>query len=139
MAIKKIKPKSPDPYLSKTIGDNTLARIAHVNQLVDQINSNDPRPYKVYTALLTQTGTTSPTAIVLENTFEFEPVWEFVDDGIYGFDFPTTPDFNKIVIFGRPFLGLINIYKNSERDINITSSEGNESIVDYSIEIRVYN
>ena len=56
MAIKKIKAKSPDPYLSKTIGDNTLARIAHVNQLVDQINSNDPRPYKVYTALLTQSG-----------------------------------------------------------------------------------
>jgi hypothetical protein len=39
MSIKKIKAKSPDPYLSKTIGDNTLARIAHVNQLVDQINS----------------------------------------------------------------------------------------------------
>jgi hypothetical protein len=39
MSIKKIKAKSPDPYLSKTTGDNTLARIAHVNQLVDQINS----------------------------------------------------------------------------------------------------
>lgn len=39
MAIKKIKPKSPDPYLSKIKGDNTLARIGHVNQLVDQINS----------------------------------------------------------------------------------------------------
>jgi hypothetical protein len=41
MAIKKIKAKSPDPYLSKTKGDNTLARIAHVNQLVDQINSTN--------------------------------------------------------------------------------------------------
>jgi hypothetical protein len=40
MSIKKIKPKSPDPYLGKTVGDNTLARIAHVNQLVDQINNN---------------------------------------------------------------------------------------------------
>ena len=28
----------------------------------------DPRPYKVYTALLTQTGTDAPVAIVLENT-----------------------------------------------------------------------
>ena len=53
--IKKIKPKSPDPYLSKTVGDNALARIAHVNQLVDQINKSVP--YKVYTALLTQSGT----------------------------------------------------------------------------------
>lgn len=54
MPIKKIKPKSPDPYLGKTKGDNTLARIAHVNQLVDQINSAST--YKVYTALLTQSG-----------------------------------------------------------------------------------
>lgn len=38
MAVKKIKPKSPDPYLGKTTGDATLARIAHVNQLADQIN-----------------------------------------------------------------------------------------------------
>ena len=28
----------------------------------------DPRPYKVYTALLSQSGTNAPTAIVLENT-----------------------------------------------------------------------
>jgi hypothetical protein len=54
--IKKIKPKSPDPYLSKTVGDNALARIAHVNQLVDQINNNSSSTYKVYTALLTQNG-----------------------------------------------------------------------------------
>ena len=29
---------------------------------------NDPRPYKVYTALLTQSGSDAPVAIVLENT-----------------------------------------------------------------------
>jgi len=63
--IKKIKLKSPDPYLSKIVGDNTLARIAHVNQLVDQINANtvDSRPYKVYTALLTQSGGDAPVTI----------------------------------------------------------------------------
>jgi hypothetical protein len=30
--------------------------------------TNDIRPYKVYSALLTQTGTNAPTAVVLENT-----------------------------------------------------------------------
>jgi len=59
--IKKIKPKSPDPYLSKTVGDSTLARIAHVNQLVDQINNDIS--YKVFTALLTQSGGDAPVAL----------------------------------------------------------------------------
>lgn len=60
--IKKIKPSSPDIYLGKTIADNTLARIAHVNQLADQINNELAvvRPYKVYTALLTQNGADDP-------------------------------------------------------------------------------
>jgi hypothetical protein len=54
--IKKIKPSSPDIYLGKTIADNTLARIAHVNQLADQINNELAvvKPYKVYTAFITQ-------------------------------------------------------------------------------------
>ena len=54
MAIKKLKPRSPSRNLGKTIGDNTLATIADVNQLVDQINKSVS--YKVYTALLTQSG-----------------------------------------------------------------------------------
>jgi hypothetical protein len=36
MALKKIKPTSPDPYLGKTIGDNELARLAHVNDIVSK-------------------------------------------------------------------------------------------------------
>ena len=65
MSIIKIKPKSPDPYLGKTTGDNALARIAHVNQLVDQINKSVP--YKVYTALLTQSGGDDPLSIIDTN------------------------------------------------------------------------
>lgn len=36
MALKKIKPLSPDIYLGKTVGDNTLARLAHVNDIVSK-------------------------------------------------------------------------------------------------------
>lgn len=39
MPIKKIKPKSPDPYLGKTKGDTEFARLAHVNYVIDQINN----------------------------------------------------------------------------------------------------
>jgi hypothetical protein len=35
----------------------------------------DPRPYKVYTALLSQSGTDAPVATVLENTLGGDIVW----------------------------------------------------------------
>jgi hypothetical protein len=41
------------------------------------------RPYKVYTALLTQTSTSAPTAIVLENTLSGTPTFAYVDPGEY--------------------------------------------------------
>ena len=39
--------------------------------------------YKVYTALLTQSGEDAPTAIVLENTLSGTPTFGYVNDGIY--------------------------------------------------------
>ena len=43
----------------------------------------DSKPYKVYTALLTQTDTDAPVATVLENTLGFLPNWQYVDIGTY--------------------------------------------------------
>jgi hypothetical protein len=43
----------------------------------------DSRPYKVYTALLTQTGTNAPVAIVLDNTLDGTIIWTRTTDGIY--------------------------------------------------------
>lgn len=42
-----------------------------------------PVPYKVYTALLTQTGTDAPVATVLENTLGGTVVWTYADVGLY--------------------------------------------------------
>lgn len=39
--------------------------------------------YKVYTALLTQTGTDAPVATVLENTLGGTVVWSYEDVGVY--------------------------------------------------------
>jgi hypothetical protein len=47
-------------------------------------NSFSARPYRVYTALLTQTGTDAPVVTVLENTLGFTPVWTRNDEGNYG-------------------------------------------------------
>ena len=36
MALKKIKPLSPNIYLGHTVGDNELARLGHVNDIVSK-------------------------------------------------------------------------------------------------------
>jgi hypothetical protein len=43
----------------------------------------DSRPYKVYTALLTQSGTNAPVATVLENTLEVTANWTYSGVGYY--------------------------------------------------------
>ena len=40
-------------------------------------------PYKIYTALLTQSGTNNPTVIVLENTLGGVPVWTRHAEGVF--------------------------------------------------------
>lgn len=61
------------------------------------------RPYKVYTALLTQSGTSAPTATVLENTLGVTLTWSYSGVGEY---LATSTGFfadpNKIAIFIQP-------------------------------------
>jgi hypothetical protein len=40
-------------------------------------------PYKVYSALITQTGTDAPVATVLQNTLGFTPTWAYNAQGSY--------------------------------------------------------
>jgi hypothetical protein len=40
-------------------------------------------PYKIYTALLTQSSTTPPTAVILENTLSGTPTFEYLGVGSY--------------------------------------------------------
>jgi len=59
----------------KTYGDATLARVGHVNAMA--------RPYKVYTALLTQLGANAPTDVVLENTLGAVITYTYLNPGVY--------------------------------------------------------
>lgn len=69
--------------------------------------SNTVKPYKVYTALLTQTGTDAPVATVLENTGNFGN-WTYGGGGTYylNYDPTLTP---VIAPFGN-FAGIANPY-----------------------------
>lgn len=69
-------------------------------------------PYKVYTALLTQTGTDAPVATVLENTLGGAPVWTRIDVGEYRITLANTFTINKTWA----------IYTNAPMDDDITGN-----------------
>ena len=112
---------------------------------------NDPRPYKVYTALLNQSGTNAPVATVLENTLGGEVVWNRISDGVYN------ATLSLAFVENKTFL---NLSYNHENDVT-GSSNGlmfrvnqntiqlesgvigdiryDSTLINTPIEIRVYN
>ena len=55
--------------------------------------------YKVYTAILSQSGTDSPVATVLENTLGITPTWTRLSVGSYQFNAPGTLTLEKTIAF----------------------------------------
>lgn len=108
-------------------------------------------PYKVYTALLTQTGTNAPVATVLENTLGFNIVWYYETvGGYYTFQNNTTGvlfDKNKTWINTPADHYYSNndtpgLYWGTETPVNyigIIAPDGDGTLLQYPIEIRVYN
>lgn len=107
----------------------------------------DPRPYKVYTALISQTGTSAPTAVVLENTLGGTVILSYVSVGTY--DLTLTGGFNTnktIVFLTKQYNSSSNIILSgsflSTNTVRILTSN-NTALQDAqlsgaSIEIRVY-
>ena len=132
------------------VGTNTtqIATMEAVQTAVDLALANSSTgPYKVYTALLSQTGTSAPTAIVLENTFGGAIVWSYVAIGQYNATLNGAFTNNKTAI--RPFETSSTV--GSGRSTHLSDSIIRFSTVGASgvnvdsiltsklIEIRVYN
>jgi hypothetical protein len=99
--------------------------------------------YLKYVALLTQSGTSAPTATVLENTLGGTIVWTRNDVGDYTGTLAGAFSPNKTGAFSGFTSGIVYIFRNtsSEMRINATDSAGSFSdgiLVDTPIEIRVY-
>lgn len=109
---------------------------------------DDIRGYKVYTALLSQTGATPPVATVLENTIGITPSFLYNGTGNYEIDFiglSINPD--KVVIFTGQSdgnsNGIVNAWCNSTPNLYITCYDLAGASIDNlldrtSIEIRIY-
>ena len=111
--------------------------------------------YKVYTALLTQTGTNAPVATVLENTLGGEVVWSYVSIGNYLATLSGAFTENKTLLpnvyslsvdgvlegtikYNR--IGISSIQLDARQDIDGDPSDDLLNAGgDYFVEIRVYN
>ena len=80
--------KTPTEKVDVDGSIKATAFIGDGSQLTN-LPSVDSRPYTVYTALLSQTGTNAPVATVLENTLGIVVTWTRVNVGVYGFFLPS--------------------------------------------------
>ena len=117
-------------------------------QLVIEALENGGQPYKVYRALLTQTGSEDPTAVILENTLGESVIWKRSTTGGYtaektsGFD--TTKTFyntNGFATINVQLFSFVNTVNNkwviNIRDI-ISDLPMDDQLSNTPIEILVY-
>lgn len=126
---------------------NSLTWYDLINKLKDILKGLIPQEpkYKVYTALLTQTGTNAPVATVLENTLGGDLVWSREDVGIYTGTLNEAFIENKtgVLLNSVDATGTYESYVESVNNVKIItiSAETNED--DYLnnsfFEIKIYN
>lgn len=155
MSLQKLK----NVYFLGSLIKNIKGIYDKVNEIIDYLNGTSGEgSYKVYIALLTQTGTNAPVATVLKNTLG-NIVWSRFDQGSYigTLNSAFTED-KTLVIIPNQFIEIASDSFNSmEAGVNNTNSvfvktkvvnygigtydNSDELLVNYatSIEIRVYN
>ena len=103
-----------------------------------------PTPaYKVYTALVTQTGTNAPVATVLENTigniwFTYQGVGDYYintsNNGFSSFE----KVFSPVNIYNQALNTLVTVF-NDSNSLELIADGGDSTLNNIPIEIRVYN
>jgi hypothetical protein len=110
-----------------------------------QVNSF--RPYKVYTALLSQSGTNAPVATVLENTLGGTVVWSRDTSGQYKATLNGVFTLNKtsvLISSGVPNGAIVSAFGFDVNSVSAKVRQDSGALVDdslakTSIEIKVYN
>lgn len=135
------------PSLTNTLINNNVSGKILVNKEWVQTQITQPI-YRVYTALLSQTGTSAPTAIILENTLGFVPTLVRYSTGNYGIEEFNEFPFNKtFTIMSNSYDMVIEILPDTQDNSKvtilvrgITNGIYNDNFLIYTpIEIRVYN
>ena len=108
--------------------DRVQAQFGHLNAIVDELNQ--VVPYKVYTALLNQTGTDAPVATVLENTLGGTPTWSREGVGQYKITLTGLLPVDKTVMF-------FTLHNNTQYPIGISDINYAGSPNDNSRQFRI--
>jgi len=131
-------------------GINTNDSIVVSLQKIDEAMGSIPPgtvSYKVYTAVLNQTDTNPPVALIMENTIG-PIVISYVSAGIYLFTLAGAFTTNKTIMIklsnGENGNGTNYVLKNLTTDSfsligNVGSGGADNQLVNFPIEIRVYN
>jgi len=120
-----------------------------VDTLFNSGNGSGARPYKVYTALLTQTSTNAPVATVLENTLGGTLVWSYSSAGDYYGTLsgvfletktwttcPAAPSTQN----NDAYIRLVRSSDNAVELVTVLSGTNTDDLIYYTpIEIRVYS
>jgi hypothetical protein len=132
------------PYIIDNITANTIDVKTEINLRGESLSPK----YKVYTALLTQTGETAPVATVLENTLGFTPSFSYSSVGLYIINSPENYPMGKTACFISPsnsnFNGNVYLTQFSQSVFYINSLDTDnldkdDMLANTTIEIRVYN
>ena len=116
-------------------------------EALEDAPSGDSRPYKVYTALLTQSGTDAPVATVLENTLGGDIVWSRYNTGEFFADttgnlFTSNKTFTTVTNRDITTLQFISVQSENQIYLEQVLSE-TLNYTDFMnivpVEIRVYN
>ena len=124
-----------------------------LDQVVENLaegTSDATRPYKVYTALITQSGTSAPTATVLENTLGGTPTWAYSSTGTFTLTLTgaftnnkTTPISEAVTANPAASPSYVRGVRTNANVYTVTTGNGaalaNGVLVSFLIEIRVYN
>lgn len=131
--------------ISSLAGTGTRTVVASSTGQLSAVSNIDYRNYKVYTALLTQTGTNAPVATVLENTLGAITL-NYTSAGSFTATSSSLFTLNKTSVFTQELFGLDSKsfqQVTSASNINLYTSSGGSYISglynNTLIEIRVYN
>lgn len=131
--------------VNKAIYNDEVVTLRQLSQYVDTDTS-----YKIYRAILTQTGTAAPVATILENTLGGVPVWTYSAVGDYKATLTGAFTANKTYIITGSIVGIAVTYRNTVSELEMTTNVltnnagvytfplGNNALFETAIEIRVY-
>lgn len=135
------------PALTGTPTTPTAAYGTNTTQIASTAFVQAAKPYKSYSAIINQTGTSAPTVTVINNDLSSAVVWTYNSVGSYVGTLTGAFTLNKTVVFfsnGQTSSGGFGAYPINVNAIGLTSSDlagtpSDGKIWNASIEIKVFN